>query len=188
MTTSPGRKALNPSGRSPEALPGGSILPSGNCPFTIAGMNQPDPERTDDENPEITPEEMERMRPAREVLPHLIGQNATDELMRGNVEMRAEGEPIDWSACPLVEVKPGVVSGAPVLKDTRMPVDAIVGNFDYGESAADIAAMFEIPLEKVEAVLEYAKTQRYWARLAPMQARNREKLRAMLRAEGRDPD
>jgi uncharacterized protein (DUF433 family) len=34
-------------------------------------------------------------------------------------------EKIDWSECPLVEVKPEVQSGAPVLRGTRMPVDAI---------------------------------------------------------------
>ena len=33
----------------------------------------------------------------------------------------------DWSQCPLVEVIPGKVSGAPLLKNTRLPVDAITG-------------------------------------------------------------
>ena len=69
-------------------------------------------------------------------------------------------EAIDWSKCPLVEVDPAIQGGAPVLRGTRMPVDAIVGNFDYGESAADIAALFEIPLERVEAVLTYVKNHR----------------------------
>lgn len=69
-------------------------------------------------------------------------------------------ETIDWSQCPLVETDPEVQSGAYVLKGTRMTVDAIVGNFDYGESASDIAEMFEIPLERVEAVLGYVKSQR----------------------------
>src|SRR5215471_21277912 len=56
-------------------------------------------------------------------------------------------EKIDWSECPLVEVKPGVQSGAPVLRGARMPVNAIVDNFDYGVSAAEIAEQFEIPVE-----------------------------------------
>ena len=34
-----------------------------------------------------------------------------------------------------------------------MPVSAIVDNADYGESAAHIAELFEIPLERVEEVL-----------------------------------
>jgi hypothetical protein len=37
---------------------------------------------------------------------------------------------LDWSGCPLVEVIPGKVSGAPLLKNTRLPVDAITGNYD----------------------------------------------------------
>jgi uncharacterized protein (DUF433 family) len=67
---------------------------------------------------------------------------------------------LDWSECPLVETKPGVQSGAPVLRGTRMPVDAIVDNFDYGMSVAEIAEQFEIPAERVEAILAYAKSHR----------------------------
>jgi uncharacterized protein (DUF433 family) len=37
---------------------------------------------------------------------------------------------IDWSDCPLVEVIPGKVSGVPLLKNTRLPVEAITGNYD----------------------------------------------------------
>jgi len=69
-------------------------------------------------------------------------------------------EKIDWSECPLVEVKSGVQSGAPVLRGTRMPVDAIVDNFDYGVSAAEIAEQFQIPPAQVKAVLTYAQSHR----------------------------
>jgi uncharacterized protein (DUF433 family) len=74
---------------------------------------------------------------------------------------RAAMEKLDWSDCPLVEVMPGVQSGAPVLRGTRMPVDAIVDNFDYGASAAEIAVQFEIPPERVEAILTYAQNHRF---------------------------
>ncbi|MFZ0704300.1 MAG: DUF433 domain-containing protein [Candidatus Korobacteraceae bacterium] len=66
---------------------------------------------------------------------------------------------IDWSECQLVESKPGVLSGAPVLSGTRMPVDAIVDNFDYGLTIRGIAEQFEIPIDHVHAVLTYAKSQ-----------------------------
>ena len=39
-------------------------------------------------------------------------------------------ETVDWSDCPLVETIPGKVSAAPLLKGTRLPVDAITGNYD----------------------------------------------------------
>jgi uncharacterized protein (DUF433 family) len=69
-------------------------------------------------------------------------------------------ESIDWSECPLVEVKPGVQNGAPVLLGTRMPVDAIVDNFEYGLSVAEIAEQFEIPRDSIEAILTYASSRR----------------------------
>jgi len=67
---------------------------------------------------------------------------------------------IDWSGCPLVEAKPGVQSGAPVLRGTRLPASAIVDNFDYGLSVPEIAEQFEVPLDRVEAILAYAKSHR----------------------------
>ena len=72
----------------------------------------------------------------------------------------APNENIDWSECPLVEVKPGVLSGAPVLLGTRMPVDAIIDNFDYGVSVAEIAEQFEVPPDRIKAILTYAKGHR----------------------------
>jgi uncharacterized protein (DUF433 family) len=70
------------------------------------------------------------------------------------------GDEIDWRDCPLVETNPRVQSGLPVLRRTRMPVAAIVDNFDYGVSAAEIASQFEISLESVEAILAWARGHR----------------------------
>jgi uncharacterized protein (DUF433 family) len=72
----------------------------------------------------------------------------------------AAAEQIDWSQCPLVEINPKVQSGAPVLRGTRMPVSAIVDNFDYGVSVAEISEQFEIPQDLVQAILTYAKSHR----------------------------
>src|SRR5258707_12029710 len=69
-------------------------------------------------------------------------------------------ETIDWSDCAFVEIKPDVQSGAPVLRGTRMPVDAIVDNFDYGLSVAEIAEQFELPPDRIQAILTYAKSHR----------------------------
>ena len=67
-------------------------------------------------------------------------------------------EKVDWSECPLVEVKERVQSGSPVLRGTRMPADAIVDNFDYGVSVSEIAKQFELPLDRVEAIIAYARS------------------------------
>jgi uncharacterized protein (DUF433 family) len=74
-------------------------------------------------------------------------------------------EKIDWSDCSLVESKPGVLSGAPVLRGTRMPVEAILDNFDYGVSVAEIAEQFELSPDRIEAILTYAKSRRVAHRL-----------------------
>ena len=67
---------------------------------------------------------------------------------------------IDWSECPLVETKQGVHSGAPVLRGTRMPVSAIVDNFDYGVSVPEIAEQFELPPDCIQAIVAYAESHR----------------------------
>ena len=72
----------------------------------------------------------------------------------------ATADQIDWSQCPLVEVNPKVQSGVPVLRGTRMPVSGIVDNFDYGVSAAEIAEQFEVPQDRVQAILTYAASHR----------------------------
>ena len=77
----------------------------------------------------------------------------------------ATQERIDWSECTLVEVKAGVQSGAPVLRGTRMPVNTIVDNFDYGVTVAEIAQQFEVPPDRIEAILTYAKSHRIAHRL-----------------------
>jgi len=71
-----------------------------------------------------------------------------------------EPRQIDWRQCNLVESVPEKVSGAPVLKGTRMPVQAIVDNYDDGLSPAEIAETFEIPLAAVTGILEFVGQQR----------------------------
>jgi uncharacterized protein (DUF433 family) len=41
---------------------------------------------------------------------------------------------LDWSKCPIVESVPGKVSGAWVLKGTRMPVSAMFENIEAGQA------------------------------------------------------
>jgi uncharacterized protein (DUF433 family) len=71
---------------------------------------------------------------------------------------------IDWSDCPLVEMIPGKVSGAPLLKDTRLPVEAITGNYDTfraeGLSSDDAIAETldcypEAGIDAIKAILRY---------------------------------
>jgi uncharacterized protein (DUF433 family) len=64
---------------------------------------------------------------------------------------------IDWSQCPAVESVPGKVSGAWVLKDTRMPVSAIFENLEAGANIDDIMEWFSgLDRVQVQEVIEFA--------------------------------
>jgi uncharacterized protein (DUF433 family) len=64
---------------------------------------------------------------------------------------------LDWSQCSAVESVPGKVSGAWVLKGTRMPVSAIFENLEAGASVDDIMQWYDgLSREQVKAVIEFA--------------------------------
>lgn len=64
---------------------------------------------------------------------------------------------LDWSQCSAVESVPGKVSGAWVLKGTRMPVSAIFENLEAGSSLDDIMQWYDgLDREQVKAVIEFA--------------------------------
>jgi uncharacterized protein (DUF433 family) len=64
---------------------------------------------------------------------------------------------LDWSQCENVESVPGKVSGAWVLKGTRMPVSAIFENIAGGASIDDLMEWFDgLDREQVKAVIEFA--------------------------------
>lgn len=64
---------------------------------------------------------------------------------------------LDWSHCPVVEQVPGKVSGAWVLKGTRMPVATIFENLEAGASLDDILGWYDgLDRKQVQAVIEFA--------------------------------
>jgi len=64
---------------------------------------------------------------------------------------------LDWSQCPAVESIPEKVSGAWVLRGTRMPVSVIFENLEAGANIDDIMEWFEgLDREQVKAVIEFA--------------------------------
>jgi uncharacterized protein (DUF433 family) len=66
---------------------------------------------------------------------------------------------MDWSRCADVESVPGRVSGAWVLKGTRVTADAIVDHARDGYSAEQIAhdVFPSVPLERVRRVIDFAR-------------------------------
>jgi uncharacterized protein (DUF433 family) len=64
---------------------------------------------------------------------------------------------LDWSQCAAVESVPGKVSGAWVLRGTRMPVATIFENLEAGASLDDILSWFDgLDREQVRAVIDFA--------------------------------
>ena len=66
---------------------------------------------------------------------------------------------MNWTDCPLVESKPGVQRGRPVLRGTRMPAGDVVDNWEAGVDEAEIASNFRLTLQQVRAILAYAAEQ-----------------------------
>jgi uncharacterized protein (DUF433 family) len=63
---------------------------------------------------------------------------------------------LDWSQCPAVESVPGMVSGAWVFKDTRLPVATIFENLEAGSPIEEIMEQFRVSREQINEVLEFA--------------------------------
>ncbi len=63
---------------------------------------------------------------------------------------------MDWSNCDMVEINPRKVSGAPILKGTRVQADAIVENYEGGSDVEEIAENFDIPESTIRELLAYA--------------------------------
>jgi len=64
---------------------------------------------------------------------------------------------LDWSQCAAVESVPGKLSGAWVLRGTRMPVATIFQNLEAGASLDDILCWFDgLDREQVMAVIDFA--------------------------------
>jgi uncharacterized protein (DUF433 family) len=64
---------------------------------------------------------------------------------------------LDWSKCAAVESVPGRVSGAWVLKGTRMPVSVIFENLEAGANLDNIMEWYDgLEREQVNAVIEFA--------------------------------
>ena len=63
---------------------------------------------------------------------------------------------LNWSRCPVVESVPDKVSGAWVIKDTRMSVAIVFENLEDGMTIDEVLEQFPVTREQVRAVLEFA--------------------------------
>ena len=75
---------------------------------------------------------------------------------------------IDWSECQDAERIPGKVSGAWLVKGTRIPVQAVLDNADDGYTAEEIAStIYEgLPVDRARRGIAFARARALHADLA----------------------
>ena len=61
---------------------------------------------------------------------------------------------------PPVEVIPGKLSGVPLLKGTRLPVDTVLSNYEAGSPVEEISDNFDMPKQTIRDLLTYATNSR----------------------------
>jgi uncharacterized protein (DUF433 family) len=68
---------------------------------------------------------------------------------------------MNWKDCDVVEIDPEKVSGAPVVKGTRVQADAIVENYEGGSDEEEIHENFpSVSIAKIRAIVAYAEARR----------------------------
>jgi len=68
---------------------------------------------------------------------------------------------IDWTECQDVERIPGKVSGAWLIKGTRIPVQGVLDNADDGYSAEEMGeAIYDgLPVDRAKRVIAFARAR-----------------------------
>ena len=68
---------------------------------------------------------------------------------------------LDWSQCPEVEQVPGRRSGQPVVRGSRVTVAEVMDNYVNDSSLEEISENFGLPIERLQALLDYALRHAY---------------------------
>jgi uncharacterized protein (DUF433 family) len=66
---------------------------------------------------------------------------------------------IDWTRSPDVEIRPDVMSGTPVVRGTRIPVQGVIDNAEDGYTPEQIIKDIypSLPLEPAKRIIAFAK-------------------------------
>jgi uncharacterized protein (DUF433 family) len=71
---------------------------------------------------------------------------------------------MDWSGCDLVEVIPGKVSGAPLVKNTRIPADLVLHLIESDYTVEAILQSYpSLTAEIVQKIGNYAASRKLCA-------------------------
>ena len=73
---------------------------------------------------------------------------------------------MDWSGCDLVEIDPEKVGGTPVVRGTRVPVDVVLVDEEYGRTPEQTHSSFPtISVDTIRELRAFAHSQK--AQLQP---------------------
>ena len=64
-----------------------------------------------------------------------------------------------WEGCSAVEIVPGIVSGAPIVRGSRVQADTVLESYELGESVEEIAYSFDLDPNDIEELLAFAVTR-----------------------------
>ena len=67
------------------------------------------------------------------------------------------GQATSWEIHSGIVLHPLVQFGAPCIKGTRIPVHAIAGMVNAGDSAQSVAEDYQLPLEKIQAACDFER-------------------------------
>jgi len=64
-----------------------------------------------------------------------------------------------WEGCSAVEVVPGVVSGVPIVRGSRVQADTVLESAELGETVEEIAYSFDLDPKAIREVLSFAASR-----------------------------
>ncbi len=64
-----------------------------------------------------------------------------------------------WEGCNAVEVVPGVVSGVPIIRGSRVQADTVLESAELGETVEEIAYSFGLDPKDIREVLSFAASR-----------------------------
>jgi uncharacterized protein (DUF433 family) len=64
-----------------------------------------------------------------------------------------------WEGCSAVEVVPGVVSGAPIIRGSRVQAHTVLESAELGETVEEIAYSFDLDPRDIREVLSFAASR-----------------------------
>ena len=64
-----------------------------------------------------------------------------------------------WEGCAVIEQVPGIVSGVPVVRGSRVQAHTVLESTELGETVEEIAYSYDLDRKEIREVLSFAASQ-----------------------------